>query len=199
MLKQAAIRLLDSENEHENKPCLKRRGFLKLAALTVGGLAASPALAGLTAPRDRILSMYSTNTGENIRTVYWTPRDGYVRDSLRQISWVLRDYRTDEVKNIDPILLDQLYTLQFIMDYNLPLHVISGYRSPATNAMLHRASGRVARNSYHIQARAMDIRMPGRRVSDLRRAAVSLQAGGVGYYPYSNFIHIDTGPIRYWS
>jgi uncharacterized protein YcbK (DUF882 family) len=205
MLNLKTVRSLDSDENLSNDrtketTCLKRRGFLKLAALTAGGLAASPpTLASFFTPSDRVINLYSTNTGETLRLVYWTPRDGYVRESLAKINWLLRDYHSDEVKIIDPILLDQLYSLQSKLGYRSPFHVISGYRSPATNAKLHRTSRRVARHSYHIQGKAVDIRTPGLRLADVRATAMSLQAGGVGYYPYANFIHIDTGPIRYWS
>lgn len=200
MLKRFATWTLDNDkNAHDNDTCPGRRGFLKLAAVTLGSLAAAPALAGFAKPKDRVISFYNTNTGETLRRVYWTPRDGYLRDVMKEISWALRDYRTDEVKSIDPILMDQLYTLQYLIDYRLPFHVISGYRSPSTNAMLCKTSRRVARHSYHIQGMAVDIRTPGRSVADLKRAAQSLEAGGVGYYPRANFIHLDTGPVRYWS
>ena len=200
MLKRVAIRPLNSlREEHENEPCLQRRGFLKLAALTLGGLAVSPALARAATTWERALQIYVPNTGETLRLVYWTPRQGYLHNSIQQLSWALRDYRTDETKNLDPFLLDQLYALQFMTENRQPVHVICGYRSPSTNATLCRTSRGVARNSYHLQAKALDIRMPGRSLADVRRAAMSLQGGGVGYYPWANFIHIDTGPIRYWS
>jgi len=185
---------------HENTPCLQRRGFLKVAALAaVSGLATTPALARVSARKERRLHFYVPRSGETLSVVYWTPRDGYINSSLREISWALRDCRTDQMMIYDPKVLDQLYVLQLQMDYRKPVHVISGYRSPATNAMLRRTNKRVARRSYHMQGRALDLRMPGRSVAELRRAAVTLKAGGVGYYPRSNFIHIDTGPIRYWS
>jgi len=96
-------------------------------------------------------------------------------------------------------VLDQLYALQLQMGLWTPVNVISGYRSPTTNGALCERSRGVARNSFHMQAMALDIRLPGGRVSDLYRAARALGAGGVGYYPSSNFVHIDSGPVRYWG
>ena len=183
----------------EDTPWVTRRGFLKLAAMSMGCLATYPALAKVTLKKERKLFFYCPKTDERIRTVYWTPQDGYLRDSIKEISWVLRDYRTDQVKIYDPKLLDQMFALQLKMDYGKPFHVISGYRSPQTNAMLRRNSKAVAKNSFHMYGKAADIYMPGQSVADLHRAALSLSAGGVGYYPRSHFIHIDTGPVRSWG
>jgi len=207
MLEQATIQSLNSLREDSQNPApvnatpaLSRRGFLKLAVFSLGGLAVTPALARVATAKDRELFVYNPNTAETIRAVYWTPVDGYLHESLRDVSWALRDYYTDQMKIFDPRLLDQLHTLQLIMEYDtVPLHVISGYRSPSTNEMLRRRSRGVARDSFHIYGMATDIRMPGRGTGDLRRAALSLQAGGVGYYRRSNFVHVDTGPIRTWS
>jgi len=207
MLAKATIQSLNSLREDSQDPApasatpaWSRRGFLKLAALSLGGLAVTPALARVATAKDRELFIYNPNTSETIRSVYWTPVDGYLHESLREVSWALRDYYTDQMKIYDPRLLDQLYTLQLIMEYNtVPLHVISGYRSPSTNEMLRRRSRAVAKDSFHMYGMATDIRMPGRGTADLRRAALSLQAGGVGYYRRSNFVHVDTGPIRTWS
>jgi uncharacterized protein YcbK (DUF882 family) len=197
-------RILASEfvrprEEQESAPCLERRGFLRAAALTASGVVVStPAMASLVAKKERRLSFYNKHTGEMVRVVYWAPDTGYIGQSLAEVSYVLRDHRTDEVKAIDPGLLDQMYTLQLQLKPQQPLHVISAYRSPATNAMLRKHSHRVAKHSLHMQGKAVDIRMPDRRVSDLYRAALSLKAGGVGYYPRSKFIHIDTGALRTW-
>lgn len=199
MLALNVLWLQERSQQYRDKPCASRRGFLKLTALTIGGLMVSPALAELAAPRERTVKLYNPNTGETLHTVYWTPRDGYRSEVLQQLNWLLRDHHNDQVKSIDPVLLDQLYALQTMIDLTMPFHVISAYRSPSTNAELCRVSRRVARNSYHLQGRAVDIRIPGRSVATLQRAAMSLQAGGVGYYPQSDFIHIDTGPVRHWS
>ncbi|HXG28435.1 MAG TPA: DUF882 domain-containing protein [Nevskiales bacterium] len=203
MLTKGVIQLLNESKEGSlddtHTPCLKRRGFLKLAACTLGVFAATPTLAKAAVSKERVLSLYNPNTGETMRLVYWIPGEGYVRESLKELSWTLRDHRNDQVKLFDPHVLDQLFAINLRMDYAKPVHVICGYRSPQTNAMLRRQNRGVAKESYHTKAKALDIRMPGRNVSDLHRAALSLQAGGVGYYPRGNFIHIDTGAVRRWG
>lgn len=183
----------------EEQPALERRGFLKLAAGGLGALAllSSPLEAAIR--RERYLSFHNPNTGETLRQVYWTPREGYIRQSLKEISWALRDHHNDQVRPFDYNVLDQLYALQLQLRSRSPLHIISAYRSPITNNQLSRRSRGVARKSYHMQAMALDVRLPDGRVSDLYKAARSLGAGGVGYYPSSNFVHIDSGPVRYWS
>ena len=197
---QADDAALRPSSKHEEKqPQINRRSFIKWAAGGIGALAIAPGALQAALLNERSLAFYNPNTGENVRRVYWTPRDGYIRESIGEISWALRDHHNGQVKQFDAGVLDQLYALQLQIGPNKPIHVISGYRSPITNQRLSEGSSRVARNSYHIQAMAMDVRLPGGRISDLYRAARSLGAGGVGYYPRSNFIHIDSGPVRYWS
>lgn len=196
------IALQPSSNIPDNegkRPDLGRRGFLKWVAGGAGALALAPELLKAAVLNERYLLFYNPNIGENIRQVYWTPRDGYVREAIGEISWALRDHHNNQVKSFDPNVLDQLYALQLQMGLRQPVNVISAYRSPSTNWRLSEGSRRVARNSYHMQAMALDIRVPGGRAWDLCRAARSLGAGGVGYYPRSNFVHIDCGPVRYWS
>lgn len=176
-----------------------RRGFLKLAAGGIGVALAAPSLLQANTLRERYLLFHNPNTGETVRRVYWTPRDGYVNESISEISWALRDHHNDQVKTFDPNVLDQLYALQLQLGLWKPVYIISGYRSPSTNWMLCERSRGVARNSFHLRAMALDVRLPDGRVSDLYRAARSLGAGGVGYYPRANFVHIDSGPVRYWS
>ncbi len=199
MRKRSLVQGLDNLSEEHEKSFTKRRAFLRSAAFMVGGLSVvSPAFAGLTTKRERQVSFYNKHTGETVRAVYWVPDEGYVKQSLAEVSYILRDHRTDEVKPVDPQLLDQMYAMHLALSARQPIHVISGYRSPATNAMLRRRSRHVAKNSLHMQGRAVDIRVPGRRVADVYRAAVSLKAGGVGFYPRSEFVHIDTGRVRTW-
>ena len=176
--------------------------------LAAGGLAAASAVAprfasaalgdGTTfSTRPAALAFYNTHTGERLSLVY---REGgeYVTEAMAEIDRLLRDHRTGEVARIDPALLDQLHRLQMLLDAKQPFHVISGYRSPATNARLAAASGGVARRSLHMQGQAIDIRLPGRPLADVRRAALSMQAGGVGFYQRSDFVHLDTGRVRAW-
>jgi uncharacterized protein YcbK (DUF882 family) len=141
--------------------------------------------------------LYDLHTGERFDDVYWA--DGhYLPEALNRINYLLRDFRTNAVTEIDTALLDILNTLCARLDVNEPFHVVSGYRSPETNAMLRRQGRGVAKNSYHVRGKAVDIRLPGCDLSVVREAALQLKAGGVGYYPRSGFVHLDTGPTRRW-
>lgn len=184
----------------QSKVNYSRRKFLQWAIYSVTSVICYSTLAKATTLRDRYLFLYNLNIGESIHRVYWTPQDGYIHNSISEISWVLRDHHNNQVKQFDVSVLDQLYALQLQLGLsNSPVHVVSGYRSPSTNWMLCEQKRGVARNSYHMRAMAIDIRVEGSNVSDLYHAARSLGAGGVGYYPQNNFVHIDSGPIRYWS
>ena len=141
--------------------------------------------------------LYNTHTGESVKAVYWAQGE-YVPDALAEIDFVLRDFRSGDVKPIAPRLLDLAAELRRALGSNEPIHVISGYRSPATNAMLAAHSGGVATHSLHLLGEALDLRLPGRDLRDVRRAALALHAGGVGYYPRSDFVHIDIGRVRTW-
>lgn len=144
------------------------------------------------------LAFVNTHTAESLRVVY---REGprYLTDALARIDHVLRDHRTGEVHPIDPALLDQLDRLAAMLGVGKdPYHVISGYRSPRSNAMLASRSGGVAKRSLHMEGRAIDIRIPGVSLARVREAALDMKAGGVGYYPGSDFVHLDTGRVRNW-
>ena len=185
--------------DHQADVCNRRRQLLTAGAGLIGAAVLSPAaLAANTVNRDRMLTFYNPHTGETSRLIYWTPIEGHIDQSITEFSWLMRDHRRDEMIKIDVGLLDQLYWLQQQLDYRQPIHTISGYRSPKTNAELRAHNKRVAKNSFHMKGMAVDIRMPGREVNQLHKAALSLKAGGVGYYPRSNFVHIDTGSIRNW-
>jgi len=172
-----------------------RTGLAAASALAIPGVA----WAGFRAPvrQVRSLGFYNLHTGESLKTVYYE-NGGYVAGALQEINYVLRDFRANEVKPIDPRLLDLLVELRDRLGTTAPYDVISGYRSPKTNAMLHASSEGVAVHSLHVDGRAIDIRVPNRDLSTLRYAALSLRAGGVGYYPRSDFVHVDTGSIRRW-
>lgn len=178
-----------------------RRQFLKLGALAAAaGLPPFPARAALRdamAP-ERSLAFYNTHTGESIQTVYWA-EGGYIPQALADINRILRDHRNDAIKDISPALLDLLYGIHSVVEARQPFHIISGYRSPATNAMLAARSGGVARHSMHLDGKAADIRVPGRELIQVRRAALMQQGGGVGYYPGSDFVHLDVGRVRQWQ
>ena len=155
------------------------------------------ALAALPQSGSRTLGFVNTHTNEKILATYW--KDGvYDKGALKDINYVLRDHRSGEVRAIDQRLFDVLYDLQRVTGTRGEFHVISGYRSQATNAALRRQGSGVAKGSLHTVGQAIDIRLPGSDLKDLRRAALSLRAGGVGYYPASEFIHLDTGPVRTW-
>jgi len=141
--------------------------------------------------------LLNLHTNERVQSTYWADGD-YLADGLAAINTVLRDHRTGETHPIDPHLLNMLHLLHLKMDSRREFHVISGYRSPQTNAQLNSKSSGVAKRSLHMQGMAIDIRLPGNALADLRNAALSLQTGGVGYYPGSDFIHIDTGHVRQW-
>jgi uncharacterized protein YcbK (DUF882 family) len=157
---------------------------------------ASDSSASLAAA-ERSLAFYNTHTGEQLITTYWV-RGNYIEDSLEAINHVLRDHRTNEIKNIDPSLLDLLFALRNDLATQQPFFVISGYRSAETNAVLHAQSSGVAVNSLHRDGKAIDIRTPGRALETVRKAAVALKGGGVGFYPKSDFVHVDVGRVRYW-
>ncbi|GIX46262.1 MAG: twin-arginine translocation pathway signal protein [Candidatus Tectimicrobiota bacterium] len=180
-------------------PRLSRRQFLRLGGLAVATwLVPGRALAHRSGTvSEKALALYNLHTGERLRTVYWF-KGNYLPEALQEISYLLRDYRAEAVRPIDPELIDLLHALSVKLEARQPFHVISGYRTPATNAMLRRYHGGVAKRSFHMYGKAVDFRLPGRSLAALRRAAISLHRGGVGYYPRSGFIHVDTGPVRYW-
>ena len=180
---------------------VSRRTFLHYVAAAEATLVAPAALAGITASAvhgERRLSLRNLHTGERLTTTYWADGD-YLKEELVAVNRLLRDHRNGEVSPIDHKLLDRLHALQQTLGHDGDYQVISGYRSPASNARLQQASnGGVAKRSLHMQGRAIDIRLPGVELNQLRQAALSQQAGGVGYYPKSNFVHLDTGRPRFW-
>jgi uncharacterized protein YcbK (DUF882 family) len=177
--------------------CFGRRDFLRLGAAAAATLLASPVVASTASSRERQLGFYNTHTGESASAIYWAEGD-YIGDGLVEINRVLRDHRTDEIHPIDTNLLDMLFLLQSKTDSRQAYEVISGYRSAATNQALRKKSSGVAKRSFHMRGKAIDIRLPDCELEKLRLAALDLQAGGVGYYPGSGFIHVDVGPTRHW-
>ncbi len=180
---------------------LSSRGLLRTGAL-MAMVSAAPHIAWSTtrgrARLERSLELRNTYTGEFLRTVYWA--DGrYVNPALKEVNRLLRDHYNNETINVDPRLLDILHTIFQIMEVDDTVDVISGYRSPETNAMLRRTNMAIAKDSLHTYGKAVDIRIPGVSLAMVRRVALALEHGGVGYYPRSNFLHLDTGPVRSWS
>lgn len=172
-----------------------RRRVLRALSLAPLALAARPALA--IAPSVRSLSFYHTHTDERLSVTYHAGGT-YLRDALMQIDAFLRDFRTGESHAIDQSLLDVLFSLSSVLDGGV-FEVISAYRSPATNAKLAVNSTGVSKNSLHMEGRAIDVRLAGVDTRLLRAAAVELRGGGVGFYPESNFVHLDTGRPRTWG
>jgi uncharacterized protein YcbK (DUF882 family) len=179
--------------------CARRRllrqttGAAMLAAFAVLGM---PARASSSGPRS--LALVHTHTGEQIDVVYALD-EGYVPAAMATLNHFLRDHYSGEVGIIDPLVFDQLHRVQQLLGSRNAFEVISGYRCPATNARLRSTrGGGVARNSLHLQGRAIDVRLPGLPLAELHDAALSLQAGGVGFYPREQFVHFDTGRVRSW-
>lgn len=180
---------------------LNRRQVLKAgAAAAILCMGPLPALAryNLTAVEYRTLSLYNTHTGEALRRITYWERGDYLAPALEEINHLLRDHRADAVGAMDPAVVDQMFALYDMFDCDCAIEIISGYRSPHTNAMLRKQSGGVAKRSYHMQGKAIDLRIPDVPLGTLRKAAIRRQKGGVGYYPESDFIHIDSGPVRTW-
>lgn len=178
-------------------PGVSRRRFLAcLAAAPV--LRTVPALASVSVlPSARALSFVHLHTSERLSLDY-AREGGYLPDALAALNHLLRDFRTGDVAPIDPGLFDLLYRLRVACQATAPFQIISGYRSPVTNATLRERSSGVASGSLHMSGKAIDIRVAGVGLATLRDAAIALQLGGVGYYPGSNFVHVDTGRVRRW-
>ena len=183
------------------KDGLSRRNFVRLM-LWAGLINCSSKSAFATidalSSEARSLSLYNPRTKESFNRVFW--RDGhFVAGALKNIYYIMRDTRTDDIRQIDPDLLDLIYMISIKLKLKEPLHVISGYRSRKTNDLLLKRNKDTAKNSYHMKGQAVDIHLPGLKTSVLRRAAYELKKGGIGYYPRRRFVHIDVGPVRYWK
>ncbi|WP_374471538.1 DUF882 domain-containing protein [Phenylobacterium sp.] len=176
-----------------------RREALRLggaAALSTLSLPAWASTLSPQAPRRAIL--HNLHTGDKLNAVYFE-NGRYVPDALAEAMRVLRDWRTGEEKMMEPALFDALHAIRTRLETDRPYQIISGYRSPKTNAMLHARSSGVASQSQHTLGKAVDVRIDGVQLAHLHKAALDLAAGGVGYYPQSNFVHVDTGRVRRWQ
>lgn len=173
-----------------------RRSLLKAAGSLIPlALLPFPALARM---RDvRQLSFYHTHTSEKLDVVY-VENGAYVPKALAEVNYLLRDFRNGDVHPIDPRLLDVLYAVRERTGSNGQFEVLSGFRSQATNDMLRHSSTGVARNSMHLKGQAIDVRLVGAGTRDVQRVAIAMARGGVGYYPDSDFVHLDTGHVRTW-
>ena len=182
---------------------LDRRSLLKAglglgAAVAMSGLLPRAAMAALLAQPSRALALNNLHTGESCALTYWE-NGAYVPGALATINHVLRDHRNNEEHAMDPALLDLLSVLHAKLETNQPYHIISGYRSPESNAAMHARSTGVASHSMHMEGKASDIRVAGRALVQVHATALAMGLGGVGYYPTSDFVHVDTGRVRQWQ
>ena len=184
-----------------NSGTMTRRALL--GAFTATTVAAAPTFssaAGLLrgAGDIRRIRMFSGRTGERIDMIYWI-EGKYIKDAVKEVNYFMRDWRTDGVKTMDLRTIDVMAAAHNLLDANEPYMLLSGYRSPKTNAMLRSRSRGVAKNSLHMQGKAADLRLSTRSVSQMARAAVACRGGGVGRYSGSNFVHMDCGVVRAWG
>ncbi|MGC9370938.1 MAG: YcbK family protein [Paracoccaceae bacterium] len=179
---------------------MTRRGLLgAFAATAVTAAPYSKAFAFNRGAGDiRRIQMYSGRTGESIDTVYWIEGE-YIKEAIDEITYFMRDWRNGKIMSIDPRTIDIMTAAHRLMETDEPYMLLSGYRSPETNAMLRARSRGVAKNSRHMKGEAADLRLKSRSVSQMYRAATACSAGGVGKYSRSNFVHMDCGPIRTWG
>lgn len=185
----------------------QRRSFLKSSAVLASVLAApavkaasktAPAAApAAAAPNERILRLYNTHTGESLRSIFWAEGQ-FIPDALQDINKLLRDHRNNKIATIDPQLLVLLDKVSAQFGDHPTMHIISGYRSPESNAKLHANTRGVAKHSLHMDGQAIDVRIPGQDLAKLHKVAMAQKVGGVGYYPDSEFVHMDVGRVRYW-
>ena len=179
---------------------LKRREILRTGVALAGAAFAPAVPAWAFAEADvRRLSFLNVHTGEASGEIAYWENGAYAPEALAAVNHSLRDWRNNKVHVIEPRLLDLLTALQGALGTRERIQVISGYRSPETNAMLHARSDQVSATSLHMQGQAIDIHLPGVALTRLRDGAQSLAIGGVGYYPVSNFVHVDIGPVKTWS
>ncbi len=190
-----------------NRSGLSKREILKHGLLGFAGLACVPAFIGTARASTRLsipdagtfnIAFRNIHTGESFSGAYRVG-DRYLPEAFNRINMVLRDFRTGEIFPIDPRVMDILCSVHYRTGTAEPFEVLSGYRSPKTNAMLRATTEGVALNSLHLTGQAIDIRLPGFSTSRLRDVGVGMRAGGVGYYPKSDFVHMDTGRVRTWG
>ena len=188
-------------NMHHKTTEISRRSLLGAFAATA--LVAAPNYAQASgflrgAGDIRRIKMYSTRTSETLNVIYWI-EGNYIKDALAEVNWFMRDWRKNKMCMIDTRAVDIISAAQQLLDTQSPFLMLSGYRTPATNALLRSNSSNVAKKSLHILGQAADLRMQGKSVRQIARAASSCAAGGVGRYSNSNFVHIDCGENRLWG
>lgn len=175
-----------------------RRTFLKLALAGSATLLGARAHATLTSRAEGRLRLLNTHTGERVDALYRDASGAYRRDGLAALNHVLRCHYTNETANIDPAIIEYLNAVDGMFGAGNEIEIISGYRSPRYNELLRRRGTGVAKHSLHLVGRAVDVRIRSVELDRLRRAALQLRAGGVGFYPRSNFVHLDSGRVRAW-
>lgn len=182
-----------------NEPNLTRRRWLALGGIMLGAsLLPSTVNAIVSTPRPLVLRLRNLHTGDVVNAPY--SKQGFSSVALNSLNYLMRDRHENKVKAIDPNLFLKLMQLQAKLGVrNAEIAVLSGYRSARTNAAMRSRSRGVASNSFHIQGKAVDFRIPSVPLVKVKQAAISLNNGGVGYYPRSNFVHVDTGPVRTWQ
>ena len=191
--------------QKNNKPQIEKHGisrrqFIRLGLLTTAScIIPFQTLASVNdfLSTERMLCFHNLHTKEDLQVVYWKNGE-YLPEVLARINYIFRDHYNGAVKPIDTKLLDLLSAIQQKLRCSEPFHIISGYRTRKTNAYLRKHKKGVAKNSLHMYGKAVDIRLPGQSLKVLRRSAYELKAGGIGYYPKSNFVHLDVGRVRYW-
>ena len=188
-------------NNNNGTQGISRRAMLGVFAATA--VAAAPTFssaAGLLrgAGDVRRIRMYSGRTGERLDTIYWIDGE-YIGEAVREISLFMRDWRNGKAVAIDTRTIDIMAASHNLLEVNEPYMLLSGYRSPETNAMLRSQSSGVARNSLHLRGQAADLHLDSRSVNQIARAALACQAGGVGRYSGSSFVHMDCGDVRSWG
>ena len=182
-----------------------RRAFIRTTSAITASVALSGAarLAIAAEPKQqsaevKSIELLALHTNEYLSGAFWA-RGKFIEPNMQAIDHLLRDHRTDEIHSIDPALLMFMHDLREMLGGSRPFHVISGYRSASTNAKLRRNSSAVAKRSFHMFGRAIDLRVPDVPTATVREAAIALQRGGVGFYPRSDFVHLDTGKFRHWG
>ncbi len=189
--------MTNNKSTHGGGTVLSRRGFIKCASMAVVAAAMSNiALASIE--RERSLAFNHIHTGEKLKLTYWVDGE-YIDASMAEINHLLRDFRTGEGFAMDPQLIDLLHKVQLATGNRHAFEIISGFRSPKTNEALRSKSSGVAKKSLHMLGQAIDVRLPGTDLKHLHKASVAAKSGGVGLYTGSNFVHLDTGRVRYWG
>jgi uncharacterized protein YcbK (DUF882 family) len=196
-----------TERFKESRRAFLSRGVIGLGVSAMACVSPATAFAHWARPHHqqklnsqsvRALSFHNLHTDERLSVTYWA-ENGYDRNAWGKINHILRDHYTGDQHVMDLRLVDLLHDVQGHVQNDRPIEIISGYRSPATNTRLREASGGVAKNSYHMRGMATDIRFDGTPLEKLHAIALTMQRGGVGYYPTSDFVHVDVGPVRRWG